>query len=100
MKSILGKILTYLGGAVLAAILCVAVITTSFVSNTVMRNENTIMRDDSEKSTAYIDKYFNKYINMMQQISRDKNVVKMLSGNMAESTYQQSPYYTDVYSML
>lgn len=100
MKSILGKILVYVGGAVLLAVLSLGAITTSFVSNTVTENENVIIQDDSEKTALQISNYLTQYIHMTQQMARDKNVVQLLSGEMTTETYQQAPNYADVYGML
>lgn len=100
MKSIFGKILTYLGGFVVVSTLCVAGITAFFVSDAVTQDENQIIQDDNKQSISYIQNYFDKYIYIMQQMARDKNVINMLSNDMNQDTYQQSPYYEDVYSML
>lgn len=100
MRSILGKILVYLGGAVLLAVLTIGVVTTSFVSKTVIDDENVIMQDDSQKTVYQISNYFTRYINMMQQMARDKNVVQLLSGEMTAETYQQAPNYAAVYNTL
>lgn len=100
MKSILGKILVYLGGTILVAVVCIGFVTTSFVSDTVLLNEQQILKDDSKKSTLYVEGYFQKYISMMQQMARDKSVIKMLSSDADKENYKDSEYYQDVFPML
>lgn len=100
MKSILGKILVYLGSTILIAIIGIGLVTTSFVSDTVMLNEQQILEDDSKKSTLYVESYFQRYVSMMQQMARDKSVIKMLSSDADKEDYMESEYYPDVFSML
>ena len=100
MRSITAKILTFIGGLVVLAMVCVAVITNAFVSKTVTKDENYIMQDGNKKTMAYIDNYFTKYISMIQQISRDKGVIRMLSSDINRDNYSQSTYYDDIFSML
>ncbi|WMJ22441.1 methyl-accepting chemotaxis protein [Paludicola sp. MB14-C6] len=100
MKSIAAKILIFIGGTMLIAILCVALITTSFVSTSAREDENYIMADENKKAAAYIENYFTKYINIAQQMSRDKNVIEMIRSDVNKDNYKKSSNFEDVYSML
>ena len=100
MKTLLGKMLLFLGGTILIAILCIAIITTVFVSKTVMQDENTIVTYDTISNVKNIENYFTKYVNLAQQIARDQNVSKMLNSNVSKSNFEKSTYYKPVFDTL
>ncbi|MEG1448551.1 MAG: cache domain-containing protein, partial [Oscillospiraceae bacterium] len=100
MKSITAKILTFIGGLVAIAMVLVAIITNIFVTKVVTNDQNYIMQDGNTKTVLYIENYFVKYINIVQQMSRDKNIIKILSSDINFDNYIESPNYNDTYSIL
>lgn len=100
MKSMTVKMYAFIGGAILLAMVCVAAVTTVFVADTVIEDSNYIMQDTNEKTIAYSENYFVKYINLMQQMARDKNITKMISSNITKSNFQVSTFYDDVFATL
>lgn len=100
MKSLLGKIIAWLGTTILIFIIIVGLITTFSVFNIVKSDEETIITQDTAYNIENMEQYFTRYITMVQQLARDKNIVNMMNSNVDKKNYKSSKYYQNVFETL
>jgi methyl-accepting chemotaxis protein len=100
MKSIAGKILTGIGGMMLAAMIIVGVISSTMSIQNMDATEDKILQAANSQSVTEVSKYFTKYITLAQQVGRDQNVVRLIESGTTLENMKASPYYQPVYDML
>jgi methyl-accepting chemotaxis protein len=100
MKSIASKILSIIGGVVLIALVLVFVITATMTSKNMYSSENKSVQAANQKSITEVSDYFNKYISVVQQMSRDQNAVQLISSGSTVTNMTANAYYQPTLTML
>ncbi|MFV0517059.1 MAG: methyl-accepting chemotaxis protein [Aminipila sp.] len=100
MKSIRTKILVFIGGLIIIAMVLIGTFMLSTVSSTVQNSEGFIMRESNKLIVSKVTNYFTEYISIVQQIARDENVVNLLSTGTSRDNRIESPYYAPTLKML
>ncbi|WP_293009855.1 hypothetical protein, partial [Oscillibacter sp. UBA6647] len=86
MKSIAAKIITCIGGIVLAAMVIVCVVTSTMASRDMRQSEDRIVQLSNQTSVSNVSNYLLKYITIAQQMALDQNVVELMqSGSTVEN---------------
>lgn len=100
LKSIKTKLIAGIGSLVIISM----IITGTFVVN---KNEDVIMTSESHLATAStqnitkdVSGYFVDYIAMIQQASRDQNLINLLASGVDRNNREKSPYYQNTLAML
>ena len=100
MKSIKTKILTIIGGIILVAMLVTGGFVINKIDKVIMSSENYTAKISTDNIVGDVNNYFTKYISMVQQVSRDENVIRILSSGVDRTEFTKSPYYGSTHSML
>lgn len=100
MKSIRSKILLIIGGIIILAMVLSGLFVNQLTSKTVSESENYILSGTTEKIVANVNTYFQKYIAVAQQMSRDQYVKELVSSGADASNVMQSPYFNKVHTMM
>ncbi len=99
MKSIRSKIMTFIGGVAVLALIISAVMITTTVYRAVIRDESNLAAMTNEAVVSEIDQSFNSYYLLAKLLSEDTNVRNLLS-TMNRETYSSSPYYQGTWQIL
>lgn len=100
MKSIAAKIITCIGGIVLAAMVIVCIVTSTLSSRDMRESEDKIVQTSNQTSVSNVSNYLLKYITITQQMALDQNVVDLLQSRSTAENMEASPYYNGVFTML
>lgn len=100
MKSITAKIITCIGGIILAAMIVVCAVTSTLTSRNMIQSENEIVKLSNEKNVSSVTNYMQKYVTVVQQMALDQNVVNLIHSGATAATMESNPYYADVFTML
>ncbi|WP_312159320.1 methyl-accepting chemotaxis protein [Oscillibacter sp.] len=100
MKSIAAKIITCIGGIVLAAMVIVCVVTSTMASRDMRQSEDRIVQLSNQTSVSNVSNYLLKYITIAQQMALDQNVVELMQSGSTVENMKDSPYYSGAFTML
>lgn len=100
MKSIKTKILAIIGGIILIAMVVTGGFVINKIDKVIMSSESYTAKISTDNIVGNVNNYFTTYISMVQQISRDENVIKILSSGLDRTQFSESPYYKSSYNML
>lgn len=100
MKSITTKILAFIGGMIIIAMIIVGTFILTTLNSTVTNSESLIAKESNKVIVSNVNNYFTQYISMVQQISRDENVVNLLASGTTSDSRLASPYFAPTYKML
>ncbi|WP_312279329.1 methyl-accepting chemotaxis protein [Oscillibacter sp.] len=100
MKSIAAKIITCIGGIVLAAMVIVCVVTSTMASRDMRQSEDKIVQLSNQTSVSNVSNYLLKYITIAQQMALDQNVVELMQSGSTVENMKDSPYYSGAFTML
>lgn len=100
MKSIRTKILVFIGGLIIVAMVIMGSFMISTVDSTVIDSESIIAKEANKLIVSNVNNYFTKYVSTVQQIARDENVINLLSSGIGNTNHLESPYFTPTYNML
>ncbi len=87
MKSIKTKILTIIGGIILVAMLVTGGFVINKIDKVIMSSENYTAKISTDNIVGDVNNYFTKYISMVQQVSRDENVIRILSSGVDRTEF-------------
>lgn len=73
MKRIAAKIITCIGGIVLAAMVIVCIVTSTLASRDMRESEDKIVQTSNQTSVFNVSNYLLKYVTITQQMALDQN---------------------------
>ena len=100
MRNIAQKIIVYIGGTILIAMIVVCLITSSIASKDMLKSENQIVKMANSESVSNVTNYISNYLTEVQQLARDRNVINLIASNTTMTEREKSPYYNDVLATL
>ena len=100
MKSIKTKLIAGIGSLVILSMIITGTFVISKNGDVILASESNLSKVSNEKISSNVSTYFIDYISMVEQASRDENIVKLLSSGANRNNREQSPYYDSVLRML
>ncbi|MBN7774341.1 methyl-accepting chemotaxis protein [Clostridium aminobutyricum] len=100
LKSIRAKIMIFIGGVAILAMILSAIVTIHNVTGTVMDNEEYISALSTEAVAGDMDQYFEKYLTIAQQMAVDSGVSGILSDGVTSQNFKANDKYAGVYKTL
>ncbi|MBN7772228.1 methyl-accepting chemotaxis protein [Clostridium aminobutyricum] len=100
LKSIRAKMMIFIGGVAILAMILSAIVTIHNVTGTVVNNEEYISTLSTEAVAGDMDEYFEKYLTIAQQMAVDSGVSGILSDGATSQNFKANDKYAGVYKTL
>ena len=92
-KSLLSKILLFVGGPVLVSFLVVALVVLTLVRTTTVEMSNQVLTARSQTAAAEIETYLQQYQDMVQQLANNVLVQNIIKNSSADQLMDADPNY-------
>ena len=95
-KSIKGKIIYIIGSLVVITFLIIGLIISNFSKNEFTKNELNILESTDKYIKSEIEKYFTRYISIVEQLAADRNAINFAETLRKGDDQFANPYHPDL----
>ncbi len=100
MGGIKGKIMVIIGGTVAITFLIIGILVYKFSDSAFTKNQITILQNSDSYVQSEVEKYFIRYMTLVEQMATDQNVVNIISTLDKGDKPTNNEYYKSVIKML
>lgn len=100
MGGIKGKIMVIIGGTVAITFLIIGILVYKFSDSAFTKNQITILQNSDSYVQSEVEKYFIRYMTLVEQMATDQNVVNIISTLDKGDKPTNNEYYKSVMKML
>jgi len=100
MGGIKGKIMVIIGGTVAITFLIIGILVYKFADSAFTKNQITILQNSDSYVQSEVEKYFIRYMTLVEQMATDQNVVNIISTLDKGDNPTNNEYYKSVMKML
>ncbi len=100
MGGIKGKIMVIIGGTVALTFLIIGILVYKFSDSAFTKNQITILQNSDSYVQSEVEKYFIRYMTLVEQMATDQNVVNIISTLDKGDNPTNNEYYKSVMKML
>lgn len=100
MGGIKGKIMVIIGGTVAITFLIIGILVYKFSDSAFTKNQITILQNSDSYVQSEVEKYFIRYMTLVEQMATDQNVVNIISTLDKGDNPTNNEYYKSVMKML